>query len=113
MEQFQMAYHYRLYRLEAAVTQLHPLVQAIRSHEREHGQPPNRLDQLAVRLPDWERYAVRGCHAMHYEAWGVWRLSMDCPNGILGLDDLSYQPDGRYPTDGSHVRLGDWAYSRD
>jgi hypothetical protein len=99
-----------------------PLVEAIRSYEAKHGQPP---PDLAALVPDFLP-AVPGTGIGAYPEYtyyvgekarrfndNPWALEVFTPSGGINFDTFLYFPLQNYPKHGhggSLERIGDWAY---
>jgi glucan phosphoethanolaminetransferase (alkaline phosphatase superfamily) len=103
-------------RFQRAAERMTPLVAAIRRFEAERGRPPHELAELTPRyLATAQQFGVRGCRSLEYSlapsnaAWR-WELRLQCPNGMLTLDQFFFRPAGDYPAWDDLERMGEWAY---
>lgn len=95
-----------------------PLIAAIKSYEKDKGEPPPALNAL---VPDYLPAIPGTGLAAHQEYWykkkswtepNEWELSVSTGFG-LGFDQMLYLPHENYPTEGYGGRLermGQWAY---
>ncbi|MCA9018311.1 MAG: hypothetical protein KDA77_23520, partial [Planctomycetaceae bacterium] len=100
-----------------------PLIAAIKDFEREHGAPPERLDDL---VPDYlsavPDTGMRACSEYQYVTGQLarnefegnpWALQVIPPVFGVGFDLVLYFPKQNYPKrgyGGSLERVGEWAY---
>ncbi|MEK6643234.1 MAG: hypothetical protein AABZ08_04940 [Planctomycetota bacterium] len=98
-----------------------PLVAAIRAYERDHGSPPEILNNL---VPDYlASIPSTGMGAYPTYRYGTdhvakqwknpWVLYVFTPSGGINFDEFAYLPNQNYPSEDSSgywERIEDWAY---
>jgi hypothetical protein len=116
----------RMAGLKQAAERGAPLIEAIRRYEAQHGQPPQRLNQLVpqyigeipptgVRMaPQFELISDPEILNSLYSK-NPWVLSVNCAVG-WSFDAMYYYPRQNYPDriyEGPTERIGDWIYVYD
>ena len=99
-----------------------PLVEAVKTYERNHGMPPESLNSLvphylpkipSTRMGAFPAYEyASGDKAKRFEA-NPWALYVFTPSGGINFDQFLYFPLQNYPQRGFGgwlERIGDWAY---
>jgi hypothetical protein len=99
-----------------AADRMAPLVSAVTRFADEQGRPPYELGELVPRyLTAIEPFGIRGCRSLRYTVAPTptapsWELRLECPNGLLTLDQFFYRPSGQYPSWEGIEHIRGWAY---
>jgi hypothetical protein len=110
------AHQIRRLGFQRAAVRMAPLVEAIRRFETQTGRPPDGLYELTPRyFASIQEFGVRGCYPLQYTRAGDdanwrWQLQVQCPNGMLSVDQFFLHAAGDYQGWGHAERIGAWAY---
>jgi hypothetical protein len=96
-----------------------PLIAGVEHYIRDHGRPPNHLNELVPRylpkrperIPDLE--IIVGATAREQYGGNEWALSALVSTGMINWDLFIYYPNQQYPESGHGggiERIGRWAY---
>ncbi len=114
-----MTAHVRHNAFVALAERSRPLISAIKQYEKAKGTSPPSLESLVpeyiARVPGTGMSAYPSYkYAPKPNEHSTWRLSVECPSGMINWDEFYYEPEQSYQlgsvVGGWNERIGDWIY---